>query len=183
MLQSGNSVNQSNNQNPQPKTNIPNPEKQITKTINSYPQASNFNTVPINIPDTSLKDIDTTGSGNNSLTLNEGDFGPLYSYGDNMLEEWPSFDGGGVEKFRGWISKNVRGISITMKNRMAGTIIVVFMIDKNGTLTNISIEKGLNAELDEEVVKIFKLSPPWQPGKQHGHPVNVQYKFPVTFKN
>jgi periplasmic protein TonB len=182
MFQSGNSVNTSNNTNPKPKTTNPNTENKIEKPLNSYPLASNFNTIPVNIPDTTQKDIDSSGSGYDSASMIDGEYGSVYGYGDSRLEEFPSFQGGGLEKFREWSTKNIRGNNLAMQHYMSGTMIVVFEIDRKGELTNISIEQGLNSDLDNAIVNIFKLSPYWKPGKQHGHPVPVQFKFPMVFK-
>jgi TonB family protein len=183
MFQSGNSTNQSNAQIPQPNQTNHFNENKTDKSINSYPLASNFNTVPINIPDTSLKDIDTTGSGNDSSMINGEDFGSILSYGDNMLAELPSFNGGGVEKFREWLSKNTRSNKLVIKNKSSGTIMITFIIERNGQVTDVNIQKGINAELDKEVVNIIKSSPVWEPGKQQGHPVKVLFRLPLVFTN
>jgi hypothetical protein len=183
MFQSGSSISQSNTQNPNPKTINPNTENKIDKTLNSYPLASNFNTVPINIPDTTLKDIDTSGSGNDSSSMNDGDYGSIYGYGDNMIAELPSFEGGGVERFREWISKNTRANKMVIKNKTSGTLMITFIIERNGEVTAVSVQNGLNDELDNEIVNIVKSSPHWQPGKQQGHPVKVLFRLPLVFKN
>jgi TonB family protein len=184
IYQSGNSNNQSNIENTQPKSNNLNPEQQTDKKITSYPLASNFNTVPINMPDTTLKDIDTTGSGNDSSAiLNNGGPGSVFSYGDYMLSELPSFEGGSVEKFREWLAKSTRANKIVIKNKMSGTIVITFIIDRNGEVIDVTVQRGINDELNAEVVNIIKSSPRWLPGKQQGHPVKVLYRLPLIFTN
>jgi hypothetical protein len=184
MYQSGNTLNPAADENQQPKSSKTNPTEPIDKTINSYPLASNFNTVPVNIPDTSVKDIDTTGSGNDSSDIYDGgDYGSLYGYGDNMLSELPSFDGGGVEKFREWLSKNTRENKLVIKNKLSGTIMLIFIIERNGEVSEVTVQSGIAEELDNEVVKIVKSSPHWQPGKQQGRPVKVLFRLPLVFTN
>jgi len=183
ILQSGNSINQSNTQNPPLLPKNPANENKSDKSLNSYPLASDFNTVPINIPDTSQKGIDSTGYGNDSSMLNGGEYGSIYSYGDNLLAEMPSFDGGGVEKFREWLSKNTRANKFVIKNKMSGTIMITFIIERNGEVTDVSLQKGINDALDKEVINIVKSSPRWQPGKQQGHPVKVLFRLPLVFTN
>jgi TonB family protein len=182
--QSGSSSNQINSKNIQPTTKTSSPNEPLNKEIKSYPLASNFNTVPINLPDTALQEIDSTSAGNDSSSIfgNEG-YGSVFGYGDNLLSDLPSFEGGSFNKFREWLSKNARANKTVIKNKISGTIIVTFIIDRNGEVTDVTVQRGINDELNNELVNIIKSSPLWLPGKQQGHPVKVFCKLPVTFTN
>jgi protein TonB len=63
-----------------------------------------------------------------------------------------------------------------------GKVFVQFVVDKDGTLTDIKAVKGIGAGCDEEAVRVLKAAPKWKPGKQRGRPVKVRMILPITFK-
>ncbi len=69
------------------------------------------------------------------------------------------------------------------KYNIQGRVIVSFIIEKDGSLTNIKVMRGLGYGFDEEAVRVLKLSPKWNPGLQCGVPVRVMYTFPIVFAN
>ena len=57
-----------------------------------------------------------------------------------------------------------------------------FVVEKDGSLTDVSVQKGIGAGCDEESIRVIKNAPKWNPGKQRGNPVRVRFSFPIVFK-
>jgi protein TonB len=62
-----------------------------------------------------------------------------------------------------------------------GTVYVTFVVEKDGSITDVRVLRGIGGGCDEEAVRVVKNSPKWSPGKQRGKPVRVQYNLPVKF--
>jgi TonB family protein len=133
----------------------------------------------------SLTDTNThavkPGGDPNSLQQDDTTGGILYAYGTGQLAELPSFAGGGIDKFREWMIYNIKLSGIADKKNISGTILITFIVNINGDVTNVTVQKGINPLIDNEAVKIVKSSPRWTPGRQQGHPVRIIYKLPLTF--
>lgn len=99
---------------------------------------------------------------------------------DGIKRIYPSFKGGdaGLNKF---LSKNIRYTDVGRDYKIEGTSILTFMIEKDGTLTDVKIVRRLGGGLDEEAARVLKLSPPWIPATENGNPVRVQFTIPVYF--
>jgi TonB family protein len=132
------------------------------------------------LPDTS-KLAKETGNDPNSLQQGDTAGGSLYAYGTGQLAELPSFAGGGIDKFREWMIYNIKLSSIADKRKISGTILITFIINTDGEVTNVTVQKGINPQIDNEAVRIVRSSPRWTPGKQQGQPVRIIYKLPLTF--
>jgi TonB family protein len=65
---------------------------------------------------------------------------------------------------------------------MMGRVTVTFIVDFQGNVNNVKVVRGVSKILDEEAIRVIKMSPKWEPGIQKGKPVNVRYNFPVIFK-
>jgi len=98
------------------------------------------------------------------------------------LEDRPTFMGGGEYEFAKWVNEHLEYPEAARENRAQGRIIVQFVIDTEGNVTNITILRGIDPALDNEVVRVVSMSPKWTPGKQNGVPVPVKHVFPVTFR-
>ncbi len=90
----------------------------------------------------------------------------------------PSFPGGPNALFE-YLSKNIK---YPPKERQQGRVIVTFIVDTDGTVTNVKVAKSVNPLLDAEAIRVTKAMPRWIPGKQNGEAVAVKYTFPITFK-
>jgi len=66
--------------------------------------------------------------------------------------------------------------------RIEGRVFVQFVVDKDGSITNVEVLKGIGGGCDEEAVRVVKNAPKWNPGKQRGRPVRVKMVLPITFK-
>jgi len=63
-----------------------------------------------------------------------------------------------------------------------GKVFVEFVINRDGTLVDVRVVRGIGAGCDEEAVRVVQSSPPWKPGKQRGKPVRQKYTLPIQFK-
>lgn len=96
-----------------------------------------------------------------------------------VVEDMPSFPGGNVTK---WIGKNVKYPVIAAENGIQGKVFVQFVIEKDGSITDVKVVRGVDASLDKEAIRVIQSMPKWKPGKQRGKPVRVSYTLPINFQ-
>jgi TonB family protein len=99
----------------------------------------------------------------------------------NFAEQMPLFPGG-IEAMNEYIGKNLKYPVVAMENGIEGKVIVTCVVEKDGSLTECKVAKGIGGGCDEEALKLVKSFPKFTPGKQKGEPVRVQYTLPVKFK-
>lgn len=99
-----------------------------------------------------------------------------------VVEDMPSFQGGDLNTFRNWVMSKLKYPVIAQENGIQGKVILVFVIEKDGTLTNIESLMSPDRSLTEEAIRVLKSSPKWTAGKQRGVPVRVKYTLPIDFK-
>jgi protein TonB len=97
-----------------------------------------------------------------------------------VVEEMPMFPGGDTELLK-YISENTNYPEIAKENNIQGRVIVRFCVTSRGGVSQVSILKGVDPELDKEAIRVVTSLPPFKPGKQGGQPVNVWYMVPITF--
>ena len=97
-------------------------------------------------------------------------------------EQMPTFQGGDLMKFREWVQKRLRYPQIAQENGISGRVTLSFVIEKDGSLTNIEVMQSPDRSLSEEAIRVLKTSPKWEPGKQRNQPVRVKYTLPVAFQ-
>ncbi|RRN78194.1 energy transducer TonB [Pseudoxanthomonas sp. SGD-10] len=97
-------------------------------------------------------------------------------------EQFPEFKGG-MKEFYKFISRNLRYPKLMKENNIQGRVTVGFVVEKDGTLSDIKVIKGVpnGSQLDDEAIRVISLSPKWNPGIQRGKPVRVSYSFPLVF--
>ena len=98
----------------------------------------------------------------------------------NNVNEMPEFPGG-IEGLMEYVAKNVKYPESARENNLQGRVIVKFVIEKDGTVTNVEVGRGWGNELDDEAVRVVKAMPKWKPGKQDGKPVRVSFMLPINF--
>lgn len=98
------------------------------------------------------------------------------------VEQMPSFMGGDLMTFRSWAMKQVRYPQIAIENNITGRVLLSFVIEKDGSLTNIQVLQTPDESLSNEAIRILKLSPKWTPGMQRGQVVRVKYTLPLEFR-
>ena len=98
-----------------------------------------------------------------------------------IVEEMPEFPGG-VEALMDYVAKNVVYPQEAMDKEISGRVFVSFVIEKDGSVNEVKVMKGIGGGCDDEAVRVIKAMPKWKPGKQEGKPVRVSYMMPITFK-
>jgi TonB family protein len=97
------------------------------------------------------------------------------------VEHMPEFPGGPSVLFE-WISKNINYPPSAKMDGVEGRVIVTFIVERDGTLTNVRVFKSVHPSLDKEATRVVKSMPRWIPGKQNGSAVRTKYTVPVTFR-
>ena len=98
------------------------------------------------------------------------------------VEQMPSFMGGDLMTFRNWVQSKVRYPQIAQENGIQGRVLLMFVVEKDGALTNIQVLQTPDTALSDEAVRILKTSPKWTPGKQRNQSVRVKYTLPIDFR-
>ena len=98
----------------------------------------------------------------------------------NIDDELPSFPGGDA-KLREWIKKNMKYPSYAKNNGIEGQVLVVFIVEKDGSISNAEVSWGVDPSLDQEALRIVNKMPKWKPGTQNGVAMRVKYRLPITF--
>ncbi len=98
------------------------------------------------------------------------------------VEQMPSFMGGDLMTFRNWVQSKVRYPQIAQENNISGRVLLMFVIEKDGSLTNIQVLQTPDSSLSDEAIRILKTSPKWTPGKQRNQSVRVKYTLPIDFR-
>lgn len=96
------------------------------------------------------------------------------------IETQPSFPGG-FEYFYAYLKKEVKYPAEAVKNNVQGKVFLSFVVEMDGSLTNIKVERRLGSGTDEEAVRVLEESPKWTPGTQNGRAVRVKYNIPISF--
>jgi len=97
------------------------------------------------------------------------------------IDTQPSFPGG-MSKFYEYLGHSLKYPAEAKANKIEGKVFLSFIVEKNGELTNINVDRKLGGGTDEEAVKALKASPRWNPGIKNGQPVRVKYNIPISFK-
>jgi protein TonB len=96
-------------------------------------------------------------------------------------EIMPSFMGND-DALYAYVYKNILYPKLAKENNIEGRVIVRFVVEKDGSISNTNILRKLGFGCDEEVIRLIKSMPKWFPGKQNGKPVRVYYTLPIVFK-
>ena len=97
-----------------------------------------------------------------------------------IVESMPGFPGGEKARFE-YMAQNLRYPAKARDKRVQGIVYVSFVVEPDGSITNPQILQGIGHGCDEEVIKLIKNMPKWNPGMQRGKPVRVQFNMPVKF--
>ena len=97
-----------------------------------------------------------------------------------VVEEMPEFPGGEIELMK-FISRNVKYPDDAKEAGKAGRVIVKFVIDKDGSISDATILRSVYPSIDAEALRVVNAMPKWNPGKVKGEPVKVKYTLPLTF--
>ncbi|MBS1689629.1 MAG: energy transducer TonB, partial [Bacteroidetes bacterium] len=98
----------------------------------------------------------------------------IFSYVEQMPE--PSTD------INSFIGKNLRYPDAARENNIEGRVVLKFVVNEDGSVSDISVLKGIGGGCDEEAKRVLSAMPKWKPGKQNGHAVKVYFTLPIVFK-
>ncbi len=98
-----------------------------------------------------------------------------------VVEEMPEYDGG-MDELIAYLSSSIEYPKEAKEKGVQGQVIVNFIVDKDGRVTDANIAKGIGSGCDEEALRVVSEMPNWKPGKQRGQSVNVSYNLPINFK-
>jgi len=97
-----------------------------------------------------------------------------------VVEQMPEFPGGEAALQR-YLHNSVKYPNIAMENGIQGKVYVGFVVERNGSISNVRIARGVDASLDKEAMRVVRMMPKWIPGKQNGEPVRVSFTAPINF--
>lgn len=95
-------------------------------------------------------------------------------------EEEPSFPGGETARLN-FLRSNISYPRLAREAGIQGTVYLSFVVEKDGAISNVFVERGVGGGCDEEAVRVTTMMPKWSPGKQGRHPVRVRYYMPIKF--
>ena len=98
-----------------------------------------------------------------------------------VVEKMPEFEGG-VENMMKFLQQNIKYPEEAKKSGTQGRVIVQFVVEKDGSVTDAKVVRSVSPELDAEALRVVKSMPKWIPGEQRGEKVRVQFTLPVMFK-
>ena len=134
--------------------------------------------------DEDLEIQDAEDESENKPVENPAEFG---EYGDEdtgdetifqVVEENPIFPFGDVTK---WVLKNTKYPEVARENGVQGKVFTALVIERDGSVTDIKIERGVDPLLDQEAIRVIKSMPKWKPAKQRGKPVRCRFRLPITY--
>jgi len=99
----------------------------------------------------------------------------------DVVEQMPAFPGGDAALMK-YLRDNIHYPTVAAENGVQGRVVVGFVVEKDGSVTDVNIMKGQDPSLDKEAMRVVKSMPKWIPGKQNGTTVRVKYQVPVTFR-
>lgn len=99
----------------------------------------------------------------------------------DVVEQMPSFPGGNSALMQ-YLNSNVRYPVVAQENGVQGRVTVSFVVEKDGSITDVNVVRSVDPSLDKEASRVVKSMPNWIPGKQNGSAVRVKYNVPVSFK-
>ncbi|GAA5031930.1 biopolymer transporter TonB [Marivirga lumbricoides] len=97
------------------------------------------------------------------------------------LEVKPEYKGG-MDAFYKFLSEEIKYPRREQQRNIGGKVYLSFVIEKDGSLSDITVLKGVSEGLDQEAIRVLKAAPAWNPGKQRGQPVRVKMTIPITFQ-
>jgi len=97
-----------------------------------------------------------------------------------VLEVIPSFPRG-IEALHRFMRENIVFPAEAREQGIQGTVFVMFIVERDGTISNVSVSRGIGGGADEEAVRVVSMMPKWTPGQHRGENVRVRFSLPVRF--
>lgn len=97
-----------------------------------------------------------------------------------VVEDAPAYPGGDEARIR-FLQENIKYPQMARESGIQGTVYVTFVVERNGSVTDVRVLRGIGGGCDEEAIRVIQAMPRWNPGKQRGKPVRVQFNMPIKF--
>lgn len=97
-----------------------------------------------------------------------------------VVESMPAFPGGEASLNK-YLYENITYPQMAKESGIQGRVFVTFVVEKDGTVTDVRVLRGIGGGCDEEAIRVVENMPKWAPGKQRGKPVRVQFNLPIKF--
>nr|WP_298630850.1 energy transducer TonB [uncultured Porphyromonas sp.] len=117
---------------------------------------------------------------NSSLAISSPRIEPEPDHIYEYLEEMPEFPGGQAAMME-WLSKNINYPPIAAENNIQGRVMVSFVVETDGSLSNVRVVRGVDPNLDREAMRLVSMMPKWKPGMQDGKRARARFTLPVQF--
>ena len=98
----------------------------------------------------------------------------------DSVEQMPEFPGG-MSALIDFLSSNIKYPEDAIKQNVGGRVMVMFVVETDGSITNVRVARAVFPSLDSEAIRVVKSMPNWKPGKEKGRVVRVNYTLPVVF--
>ena len=98
-----------------------------------------------------------------------------------VVEQMPMYPGGDAA-LMGYLRDNIKYPTVAAENGVQGRVVVGFVVERDGSITDVNILRGVDPSLDREAMRVVKSMPRWNPGKQNGSAVRVKYQVAVSFR-
>ena len=134
------------------------------------------NNMPVNTPEKVIEASSEPEVGPNPEARYEG---KLYDLGN--VEIAPEYQGG-QSALAKYLGSQLRYPAKARENRIQGKVYIGFIVEKNGSLSDFKIIKGIGGGCDEEAIRVLRSSPAWKPGIANGKPVRTSYTLPITYQ-
>jgi protein TonB len=157
---------------------LPPPEEEVPQVVDSTPPVQKPPEDVRQVENTDIKpDSSGTSKGNSSDGTGSSDATGIYT----TLDVYPRFPGG-TQAFLNFLRTNVRYPSISLKSGIQGEVLVLFIVEADGSISNVSVNRGIGKECDDEAARVIKSMPRWEPGRRYGKSVKVLVRIPIVFK-
>lgn len=97
-----------------------------------------------------------------------------------IVEDDPEFPGGQAALMQ-YLQSNLRYPTMAREAGIQGTVFVTFVVERDGSITDVRVLRGVGGGLDEEAIRVVRNMPAWTPGRQRGQAVRVQFNLPIRF--
>ncbi|MDR3129817.1 MAG: energy transducer TonB [Tannerellaceae bacterium] len=98
-----------------------------------------------------------------------------------VVEKMPEFPGGQAALLK-FLATSIKYPVIAQENGIQGRVVVAFVVNKDGSVVDAEVVRGVDPSLDKEALRVIGIMPKWSPGEQRGKPVRVKYTVPVQFR-
>ncbi len=98
-----------------------------------------------------------------------------------VVEDMPTFQGGDIKTFEAWVQEHVKYPEEAAESGIEGDVFVMFFVEPDGSVSNVTVLRGVDPALDNEALKVVKSSPKWEYQNRRGDPVRARFSITVRF--